>query len=96
MILFVQNLCSATREVLKCTRRYSSSFEDDLRGLVKLGFRSPLDMLPGRATNGGASQQRAAIAAYHSAPHALQRQAKPQIPVERPPSRHAEGVDDME
>ena len=70
MILFVQNLCSATREVLKCTRRYSSSFEDDLRGLVKLGFRSPLDMLPGRATNGGASQQRAAIAAYHSAPHA--------------------------
>ena len=59
MILFVQNLCSATREVLKCTMRYSSSFEDDdLLGLIRLGFRSPLDMLPGGLLSGGASRRR--------------------------------------
>ena len=65
MILFVQNLCSATREVLKCTTRYSSSFEEDgLLGLIRLVFRSPLDMLKGGLLSGGASPR----AAYQNAP----------------------------
>lgn len=64
MILFVQNLCSATRELLKCTMRYSSSFEfDDLRGLVKLAFASPLDMLPAVRCLSSVC-----AVAYHSAP----------------------------
>ena len=64
MILFVQNLCSATREVLKCTTRYSSSFEEDgLLGLIRLGFRSPLDMLPAVRCLSSVC-----AVAYHSAP----------------------------
>ena len=73
MILFVQNLCSATREVLKCTTRYSSSFEEDgLLGLIRLGFRSPLDMLPGGLLSGGASPRAAYQSAALSAAHATQ------------------------
>ena len=66
LISFEQNLCSPAREVLKCTMRYSSSFEDDRRGLIMLGFRSPLAMLPGAAAaEGGLAPE----AAYESAPH---------------------------